>query len=162
MGERAGVVCFGRHRGGRGAWVCIDRACLSKLDAKALSRALRKPVGLQASVSIPATVATIAEQRVYGLLGLARRQGALVVGYDNIKKTSVAFLVVANDASAQCRERVGGQLFGSSSSLGRCTGLHGVSVLGIVPGSLARQAAYWLTVWYESCAHGNGCEEARN
>ncbi len=163
--ERAGVVYFGRESSGRGAWVCIDRACIARLDAKGLARAFRKAVLFDGDVDVNAVVAALAERRIYELLGLARRQGVLVVGYDNVESAGAARVIIASDASPRSQDRLATfapVVFGDSASLGRHTGLQGVQVLGIAPGSIACQAAYWLTVWYENRAHGDGRDEARN
>jgi predicted RNA-binding protein YlxR (DUF448 family) len=158
--ERDGVACIEGPMARRGAWVCIARDCLRRLDGRVLSRALKRPVAVATGSDLRAAAARVAEQRVYALLGLARRQGALRVGQDSTHGEPVGCAVVAADASERSTRRAGPSawVFGTRATLSRSTGLREAAVLGIAPGSLARQAAYWLAVWYESRPASEGSE----
>ncbi len=148
--ERGGVVYVEGPGAGRGAWVCRSRACIEKVDTRALARAFKRPVAAPVGAELRDTVARVAEQKVFALLGLARRQGVLIVGQDRVASEPAGLVVAALDASERSHRIAASKTFGSSDELSRATGLHAVSVLGIAPGSLAQQAAYWLAVWYES------------
>lgn len=157
--EHAGAVRLETAaRGGRGAWVCVRRDCLAGVDARGLSRALGRPVVTPPRDRWLEAVAQRAAQRIYEVLGLARRQGVLIVGQDRLAGEGSGCTVVAHDASTRSRAAAGAdaRVFGDVQELSRATGLNGAAILGIRPGSLAQQAAYWLSVWYESRAPGPG------
>jgi predicted RNA-binding protein YlxR (DUF448 family) len=156
--ERSGVAYLEGPGAGRGAWVCVRAECLDAVDGRALSRAFKKPVAAPEAGGLRAVLARVAEQKLHALLGLARRQGALVIGQDRVAGEPTAFVVVAAEASERSRQLAGSsaRVFGDSASLGKSTGLNGVNVLGIAPGSLAEQAAYWFAVWYESRLESDG------
>ena len=159
--ERSGIAFVDGPTGGRGVWVCARRECLARADARALARAFKKPVTVPDEPGgLCGVVERISAQKLHELLGLARRQGVLIVGQDRVASEPCGFVVASDDASERSLRMAGDstRTFGSSAELGRATGLNGVSVLGIAPGSLARQAAYWLAVWYESrpAADGRG------
>lgn len=159
--ERGGVACVDGPDGGRGVWVCIRRDCLEKADARTLARGFKKPVQVPDEPGgLLGVVERISEKKVLELLGLARRQGVLIVGQDRVASEPVGLVVAAREASERSLRAAGEstRTFVGSSELGRATGLNGVSVLGIAPGSLARQAAYWLAVWYESRLAADGRE----
>lgn len=155
--EREGIAYIEGPTSGRGAWVCVQQACIDALESRALSRALHRSVSLPAE-GMREVVARIAEQRVYSVLGLARRQGVLIVGQDRVATEPAGCVLYADEASPRSREAAGpdAKAFGTIAELSRATGLKGVAVLGIAPGSLAQQAAYWLTVWYETRARDSG------
>ncbi len=159
--ERGGVAFVDGPSGGRGVWVCARRSCLEKADGRVLARGFKQPVKVPDEPGgLCGVVERVAAQKVLELLGLARRQGVLIVGQDRVASEPVGFVVAAIDASDRSLRAAGetARTFGSSAELGRATGLNGVSVLGIAPGSLARQAAYWLAVWYESRLAADGRE----
>ncbi len=94
---------LGAKLGGRGAWVSADRGSLEKaiskgLFARAFKRAATAPQGLAA------TVEAGLERRTLNALGLARRTGEAVVGFDQVRgaltKGNVAVLIAAADAGA--------------------------------------------------------------
>lgn len=78
----------------RGAYVCIARACLARLDSKTLERCLRtgrhgasmSPPDLSWSMN---ALHGIAAQRVCEMIGLSRRMGILQYGVDNIAKMNL-------------------------------------------------------------------------
>lgn len=101
--EGAVTPDLGARLGGRGAWVSADRAALERamtkgLFARAFKRAVEAPPGLAA------TVETGLERRTLDALGLARRTGEAVAGFDQVKgaltKGNVAVLIAAADAGA--------------------------------------------------------------
>lgn len=159
--ERGGVAFIDGPVGGRGVWVCARRECLERADGRCLARAFKKPVQVPDEPGgLGGIVERIAAQKILELLGLARRQGVLIVGQDRVASEPVGCVVAAREASERSLRLAGEstRIFGSSTELSRATGLNGVSVLGIAPGSLAQQAAYWLAVWYESRLAADGRE----
>lgn len=99
-----GVVTpdLGERLGGRGAWVSADRAALEKavskgLFARAFKCEAKTPAGLVETVSLGL------ERRALDALGLARRVGDAVLGFDQVKKAlaekKAAVLLSAADAA---------------------------------------------------------------
>lgn len=94
---------LGAKLGGRGAWVSAERAMLERaiekgLFARAFKSAAETPAGLIAAVEAGL------ERRALDALGLARRTGEAVAGFDQVKaaltKDHVAALIAAADAGA--------------------------------------------------------------
>jgi predicted RNA-binding protein YlxR (DUF448 family) len=143
------------HRGrGRGAWVCIRRSCLEALSLKQLSRSLRQSVNAFEAAAFLHDVGLLAEQRVLESVGLARRQGELVVGVDQVRTAGSGeggVTLLADDASERSSAALGEgcHRFVSVEKMSKAAGLYNVNALRINPGRLAHQAAYWLSVWYE-------------
>src|ERR1700743_2918568 len=68
---------------GRGLWVQASRAAVGKaVEKKLFARAARAQVGAPADLAERAKNALVA--RMIGDLGLARRSGVLVLGFDNV------------------------------------------------------------------------------
>ncbi|MBN1960731.1 MAG: DUF448 domain-containing protein [Deltaproteobacteria bacterium] len=149
--EKNGAVIIGDPTGGRGAWICYKHPCLEKLDARLVSKALRKPVVVCEPNLMRKALVDIAQQKIFTVLGLARRQGILIVGQDQLDKQTAACIILAKDASSRVQRAFAKDafVFANSNELSRAIGLKGVFVLGIAKSSFAKQAAYWLTVWYE-------------
>jgi hypothetical protein len=95
---------------GRGMWVCAKRDILELAIAKRhFSRAAKVPV--QASADLPQRVEALLVQRMSGDLGLARRCGQLVLGYDNVTRAlsgriAPAALVEAADGAPDGRRKL--------------------------------------------------------
>lgn len=95
---------------GRGAWVCADQTVLaSAIESRAFSKSFQSdatvPSDLLDSVDFGLTSAALSA------LGLARKAGDLVLGFDGIirqlkRKTGLAILVMASDASANGRRQL--------------------------------------------------------
>lgn len=134
---------------GRGIWVSASRAALEKACAQGLfARAARRPI------VVPSDLLDRIErqltERLLNLLGLARRAGALVMGFEKVRSAlaqgRVAVLVEASDGARHGRNRLAGlaadlpvvaQLDSAalSRSLGRDTVVH----VALMPGRLADQ-----------------------
>lgn len=70
---------------GRGMWVGADRATLERAIAKNhFAKAARASV--KASADLPALVEKQIAQRMLNDLGLAKRAGALILGFDNVAR----------------------------------------------------------------------------
>lgn len=134
---------------GRGLWVTSGRPEIETAVAKGkFSRAAK------ARVSAPADLADEVERqlmaRALNILGLARRSGAFVSGYDTVRdtarKTPPAVLVAAADGSdgalAKLKAMAPGapvvRLF-TADELGRAIGRENVVNAMLMPGSLAER-----------------------
>jgi predicted RNA-binding protein YlxR (DUF448 family) len=95
---------------GRGIWVSAKREILARAIAKNLfPRAAKAPV--IASPDLPDRVEAQLVAQMLGLLGLARRSGALILGFDNVGrgfqgKTPPALLIEASDGAADGRRKL--------------------------------------------------------
>lgn len=182
-----GAVVVHAGRGGRGAYVTIDRDVLAQLDERSIQRALREPVTSFEPRAFAASLRALARTRVLDAAGLARRMGRLVIGLESIERelrgalapkpvdASVlagprldvvaaerqGVVLVAPDLSDRSRadaQRLG-WLFVPGAELGAAAGLGWAGALGILPGHVAREAAYWLAVWYEAGAVADPLDE---
>ncbi len=93
---------------GRGLWVAAERETLAKADARAFARAAR------AQVTVPADLAARVESalaaRVAGYIGMARRAGALVAGFEKAREALRAgkgrLLLAATDGAEDGRAKL--------------------------------------------------------
>ncbi len=96
--------------GGRGLWVHSRREEVEKAVSGGLfARAARRRV--RASGDLPERTALLLHQRALNYLGLARRAGQVVAGYEKVcaalkKGADVAVLVEASDGSGDGRDRI--------------------------------------------------------
>ncbi len=94
---------------GRGAWVKADRQSVEKaIKTGAFSRAFKEKTAAH-----PDTLSLIEQQltrRCTGLLGLARKAGEVVIGFDQVRaylrKDAPGFLLEASDGSEDGRNKV--------------------------------------------------------
>ncbi|HEV2562151.1 MAG TPA: RNA-binding protein [Rhizomicrobium sp.] len=97
---------------GRGMWVSAERAILERAITKNhFSKAAKKP--LSASPDLPDRVEKLIVQRMADDLGLARRAGGLILGFDQIanafqSKTPPLVLVEASDGGADGKRKLFG------------------------------------------------------
>ena len=94
---------------GRGMWVGADRATLaSALARNQFAKAARGPV--QAPADLVEQVERMLVHRCLDRVGLARRAGELVVGFDQVldwlRRGRCALVLVASDAAAEGRRRI--------------------------------------------------------
>ena len=141
------VPDLGESLPGRGLWVSAERGALAKACERGLfARAARRPI-----VVAPDLIDEVERQltaRTLDILGLARRAGALITGFDQVKRAlaerRVAVLVEASDGAQHGRARLGAlardilviaQFDGAalSRSLGRDNVVHAA----LAPGGLA-------------------------
>ncbi len=127
---------------GRGFWVRANRDRLQRaVDKKAFQRAARR------SVTVPADLADQVygqvERRCLNLIGLARRAGALVTGFDAVSRALKArrpgIVIAARDGGAANRAKLAGLAQGypllvlaDAAELGRAVGQTGVMVNGFI------------------------------
>ncbi len=136
---------------GRGLWLqarrdMMDKACKRNLFAKAAKRQVRVPEDL------PAQVEGLALKRCLETLGLARRAGAVAVGFEKVRSAlragEVGLLVQADDAAADGRDKVralaravGPKVplveFCGAAELGAALGREAAVHVGIAPGRFA-------------------------
>jgi predicted RNA-binding protein YlxR (DUF448 family) len=95
---------------GRGLWVRADRPTLERAVAKnQFARAARAPV--TAERDLADRVESLLVRRMLGDLGLARKSGALVFGFDNVARALAermppAVLVEASDGASDGRRKL--------------------------------------------------------
>lgn len=94
---------------GRGLWVAADRASIQSAVKKNLfSRAAKAP--LKPAADLADTVESLLVRRCLDQLGLARREGVLISGFEkslvNIRAGKVAWIVEASDGSADGRGKL--------------------------------------------------------
>ena len=86
---------------GRGVYVTADRSAIEEAVAKhAFVRALKRRVEVDASLVV--VTEQLARRRVMDLLGLARKAGALVTGFEHVRKLTfddAYILITASDAA---------------------------------------------------------------
>ncbi len=97
------VPDLGEKLGGRGAWVSADPVSVERVTTKGyLSRAFKRPV--TAPPDLCAIIDAGLERRALDALGLARRTGEAVAGFDQVKEAltggKVAVLIAASEAGA--------------------------------------------------------------
>ena len=143
------VPDLGESLPGRGLWVSAERAALSKACERGLfARAARRPIAVA-----PDLIDEIERQltaRTLDILGLARRAGALVTGFDKVQRAladgRVAVLVEASDGARHGRARLGAlardipvvaQFDGAA--LSRSLGRENVVHAALAPGGLAER-----------------------
>ncbi len=142
---------------GRGMWVRSDRASVATAAAKNLfSRSAKAP--LTASSDLPARVEALLVTRMQADLGLARRAGQLVLGFDNVRRTlddkvPPAVLVEARDGAADGRRKLAGSAHAhslktetidclSTAELSLALGRENVIHAALKPGRLAERLIF--------------------
>ena len=103
------VPDLGRKLPGRGLWVAADRASIQAAVKKNLfSRAAKAP--LKPAADLADTVEGLLAKRCLDQLGLARREGVLISGFEkslaNIRAGKAAWIVEASDGSADGRGKL--------------------------------------------------------
>ncbi|KZD04198.1 hypothetical protein AUP43_12315 [Oceanibaculum pacificum] len=134
---------------GRGLWVRADRAALDRAVAKGLfSRAARATV--RTDPEMTNRVEGLLARRLIGLIGLARRAGEAVTGFEKVrdwlKTGSAAVLLAASDGAEDGRGKLRG-LTGDrpvievldASELGEAFGRDRAVHAAIAPGGLAEK-----------------------
>ncbi|MCK5689041.1 DUF448 domain-containing protein [Myxococcota bacterium] len=139
----------------RGMWVCAEHKCLSGLSVQNLSKALRTKVSSDALDGFMPALYAMAQERVLRALGLSRRSGDLMVGVERISESSHSgFILTTQDLSERSRRQLekSNGIFLNGEEVGRALGMGWIGAVRIPPGHLAKEAAYWLRLWYESVA----------
>ena len=131
------VADLGRKLPGRGVWVAADRASVERARRQGLfSRALRKKVS--AVPDLEDRIAELMRTRLLSGLGLARKAGEIVSGFEKTQSAIVAgraaFLVEASDGAADGRRKMG-DVRRRSPSTARVVGLFSSDELGLALGA---------------------------
>ena len=153
--DRAVVPDIGRRLPGRGLWLSPRRDVL-KMAAAIRGRLFARAAG--GPVAVPLELDRVVErllvERVVSLIGLARRGGTAVMGFERVRESLAtmkpshdvrAVLFVASDASAPDRRRLTSQTVDvtisealTASELGSAFGRDAAVFVAVAPGSLAR------------------------
>ncbi len=140
---------YSEKLGGRGAWVAADRAALERAVSKGLfSRAFKQAA--TAPADLVDTVEAGIRARALSAIGLARRAGEAVAGFDQVKEALVrgraGVLITASDAADDGRAklaRIAGGAFQfrgfDSASLSRALGKDGVRHAALFKGAAAER-----------------------
>ncbi|KAB0670573.1 DUF448 domain-containing protein [Oryzomonas sagensis] len=105
---------------GRGAYTCIDAACLAAaVRQRQFGRAFKREVAVPAPDEMTAQVARLLLERVMGYIALANKAGKIVAGGsmvgDALKSSNKPGLVlVAQDVSEAIGEKIEGQAAGNN------------------------------------------------
>ena len=141
------VPDLGETLPGRGLWVSAERALLVKACERGLfARAARRQIA-----AAPDLIDEVERQltaRALDILGLARRAGALVTGFDKVQRAlvekRVAVLVEASDGARHGRARLGALArdipaiaYFDGAALSRSLGRDNVVHAALAPGGLA-------------------------
>ncbi|MGH6943873.1 MAG: RNA-binding protein, partial [Geminicoccaceae bacterium] len=134
---------------GRGMWLSADRNVLNKAVARNLfAKAARAPARVEADLA--GQVESLLVRRALDTLGLARRAGQAIVGFEQVRiclrSSRAALLLAAADAAADGREKLrrlaphlplitGFSRVELGSALGRESLVH----VAIAPGALAER-----------------------
>lgn len=134
---------------GRGLWLSANRDVLNTACAKnTFARAARKRVVVPTDLT--ARVEALLSARCLNLIGLARRSGGVIAGFEKVKsllsKQGVGILLAARDGADDGRKKIKAMapetplvsLFTSAElggALGRETVVHAV----VLPGKMARR-----------------------
>lgn len=93
---------------GRGLWLAADRDVLARVDARTFARAARTAVVVPPDLA--ARVETGLVRRLAGYIGMARRAGGLVAGFekarDALKAGKARLLLAATDGAADGRAKL--------------------------------------------------------
>lgn len=147
------VPDLGEKLPGRGAWVSAERSAVERAVAKGLfSRAFKATVAAPAGLA--AQVEAGLERRMLAALGLAKRAGDAVIGFDQVraglKEGPPGALVFAHEAARDGREKLlrlayaahGEDVFlaafASEAALGLAFGREGAIYAALRPGGVAR------------------------
>jgi predicted RNA-binding protein YlxR (DUF448 family)/ribosomal protein L30E len=134
---------------GRGMWLSADRDVVNRAVAGRLfARAARAPAVAEADLA--ATVERLLADRALGCIGLARRAGQVVVGFDQVRAalraSKAAVLIAAADGAADGRSklrRLAPDLplitAFARGELGACLGRDDVVHVAVAPGGLAQR-----------------------
>ena len=133
---------------GRGYWVTASRKTLAEAVKKnAFAKAMQASV--KPAPDLVARIVTMIDRQIVDLLGLARRSGSLVTGFEKVDvalRTGKAVLLIqANDAGADGRSKLarhtlpGVEIWAplSAEQLGRAIGRDHAVHVAVGPGGLA-------------------------
>ena len=128
---------------GRGLWTLARREVVAAAAASNFARAAKRPVRVEAGLADQ--VEKLLLRRCIEGLGLARRAGQAVAGFERVRdwlrQGKCGALVMAADASVEGRRKLGSSLPVAdalrSDELGTAFGGDAISYVGLAPGALA-------------------------
>jgi uncharacterized protein len=142
---------------GRGMWVRADKGSVTTAVAKNLFSKSAK-TALKADADLPDRVERLLVQRMLSDLGLARRAGQAVFGFDNVlraldEKVPPALLIEASDGAADGRRKLAGSAYArglkihtiealTSAELSLALGRENVIHAALKPGRLAERLIF--------------------
>ncbi len=160
VGPDGRIVVDYRHRlPGRGAYTCIDRACISRaLMQGGFARAFRSQLPVVEPETFFVDVANAISHRAQGLLGIARKAGNVVSGTSQLLSAfgrgEIRFLLVAEDAAEGSADKmirlaeqgsIGWARFADQEKLGRLAGRENRNCIGIKDEQFAGLLAFEIT-----------------
>ena len=130
------VPDLARKLPGRGLWVAADRASVATAAKKGLfARAAKAQI--KAAADLPDQVAALLRSRLLSGLGLAKRGGDLISGFEKVASAlaagKVAWLIEASDGAADGRGKLL-RLARHQTPVPGLLGLFGVAELGLALG----------------------------
>ena len=142
---------------GRGLWVSASRSAITQaVEKKLFSRAAKANVAADNSLADRTEQALVA--RMLGDLGLARRSGALVLGFDNVLRAldgprPPSVMVEASDGSGDGKRKLYNAAYArgvkpqlveclTSAELGLALGRENVIHAAVQPGGLAERLTF--------------------
>lgn len=154
--DRAVVPDIGRRLPGRGLWLSPKRDVL-KMAAASRGRVFARAAG--GPVAVPQELDQLVErllvERIVSLIGLARRGGTAVAGFERVRESLAtmkpsgdarAVLFIASDASAADRRRLSSSVVEigvsqalTANELGSAFGRETMVFAVVAPGALARE-----------------------
>ena len=154
------VVVDYRHRlPGRGAYTCLDRACISRaLTQGGFARAFRCQLPVVDPEIFFDDVTNAISQRAQGVLGIARKAGNVVSGTSQLLSAfgrgEIKYLLVAEDAAEGSAEKmirlaeqgsIGWARFLNQQLLGQVAGRENRNCIGIRDEQFAGLLAFEIT-----------------
>lgn len=140
-----------RRLPGRGLWLSATRPAFERAVSQRLfARAARAEVAVPADLT--ERVAGLLRARILATLGLARRAGQAVAGFERVREWQASgqagLLALASDAGADARRRMAAQAGGlpvlsllPAAELGPVFGRDTAVNVALAPGNLARRLA---------------------
>lgn len=139
------VVDYRNRLPGRGAYTCFDSRCIEQaLQQGGFKRAFRRELAPVEPQDFMADITSAISQRIFGLLGIARKAGSVVTGTSQLVSAfthkDVRYLFVAEDASegssdkmTRMAEQEGVETvrFSTQQKLGQVAGRENRNCLGI-------------------------------
>jgi predicted RNA-binding protein YlxR (DUF448 family) len=130
---------------GRGLWTLARRETVEAAAGRAFARAAKRPVRVEDGLAD--LVEKLLLRRCTEGLGLARRAGQAVAGFERVREWlrqgTCSALVTAADASADGRRKLAGTLPVVTAlrgeELGAVFGCEAVTYVGLAPGALAER-----------------------
>lgn len=139
------VVDYRNRLPGRGAYTCFTSECIGKaLKNGGFTRAFRKEISALSNEDLLKTALDAINQRIFGLLGVARKAGEVISGTSQLQaafgRQEIKYLIIAEDAADGSvgkitrqadQERVQWVRFSSQAMLGQIAGRENRNCIGI-------------------------------